>query len=105
MADANIDDSSCPYSMILCLKASFAKGNPESCRSTFKMETFPFQLEAPLFITWFQCLVSIAVIFLLSLLEENYPAIDKFPAFKIEIEVAKQVYLLATLCLRLSCVT
>ena len=50
-----------------------------------------FQLEAPLFVTWFQCVVCLVCLFLLSFLGENYPQIDKFPAFTIDLKVARQV--------------
>jgi len=49
------------------------------------------KLDAPLFITWYQCVVSIIVLFFLSLLGDRYPSIDKFPAFHIDINIAKQV--------------
>lgn len=49
------------------------------------------KLEAPLFVTWFQCVVCLVCLFLLSFLGENYPQIDKFPAFTIDLKVARQV--------------
>lgn len=52
---------------------------------------FPFQLDAPLFVTWFQCVVCLVCLFLLSFLGEDYPWIDKFPAFSIDLKVARQV--------------
>ena len=55
-----------------------------------------FQLNAPLFITWFQIIVSLVILFLLSFLGDKYPWIDKFPAFSIELKIARQVRILAT---------
>ena len=52
---------------------------------------FAFQLDAPLFVTWFQCVVCLVCLFLLSFLGEDYPRIDKFPAFSIDLKVARQV--------------
>eukprot|EP00795_Rhopilema_esculentum_P002469 gene2469-18128_t len=49
------------------------------------------KLDAPLFITWYQCITSLVCIFLLSLLGDKFPRIDKFPAFKIETGIAKQI--------------
>lgn len=49
------------------------------------------KLDAPLFITWYQCVTSVVVLFFLSLLGDKYPKIDKFPAFRIDLNVSKQV--------------
>ncbi|XP_031556605.1 GDP-fucose transporter 1-like isoform X2 [Actinia tenebrosa] len=49
------------------------------------------KLNAPLFITWFQCVITVVCLFLLSFLGEKYPWIDKFPDFIIDLSVAKQV--------------
>ena len=49
------------------------------------------QLNAPLFITWFQCVISLVCLFLLSFLGEKFPWIDKFPAFSIDFKIARQV--------------
>lgn len=54
-------------------------------------DCFALQLDAPLFITWYQCVVSLVVLFFLSLLGDKYPAIDKFPVFQINPEICKQV--------------
>lgn len=50
-----------------------------------------FQLDAPLFVTWFQCVVCLVCLFLLSFLGDKYPWIDKFPAFNIDLKVAREV--------------
>lgn len=50
-----------------------------------------FKLDAPLFITWYQCLISLVILFFLSLLGDKYPSIDKFPEFHINPEVCKKV--------------
>lgn len=50
-----------------------------------------FQLDAPLFVTWFQCVVCLVCLFLLSFLGDKYPLIDKFPAFNIDLKVAREV--------------
>lgn len=50
-----------------------------------------FQLDAPLFVTWFQCVVCLVCLFLLSFLGDKYPRIDKFPAFNIDLKVAREV--------------
>lgn len=52
---------------------------------------FYFQLDAPLFVTWFQCVVCLVCLFLLSFLGDKYPWIDKFPAFNIDLKVAREV--------------
>lgn len=49
------------------------------------------KLDAPLFVTWYQCVVCLFCLFLLSFLGEKYPWIDKFPAFTIDLKVARQV--------------
>jgi len=49
------------------------------------------KLDAPMFITWYQCVTSLFVIFLLSLIGDKCASIDKFPAFKIDLSVARQV--------------
>eukprot|EP00794_Sanderia_malayensis_P006088 gene6088-6791_t len=49
------------------------------------------KLDAPLFITWYQCITSVICIFMLSLLGDKFPSIDKFPAFKIDLSVAKEI--------------
>lgn len=49
------------------------------------------KLEAPLFVTWFQCVVCLVCLFLLSFLGDKYPWIDKFPAFNIDLKVAREV--------------
>lgn len=49
------------------------------------------KLDAPLFVTWFQCVVCLICLFFLSFLGESYPRIDKFPAFSIDLKVARQV--------------
>lgn len=49
------------------------------------------KLDAPLFITWYQCITSIVCLMLLSLLGDRFPQIDKFPPFKIDLNVAKQI--------------
>lgn len=41
--------------------------------------------------TWFQCVVCLICLFFLSFLGESYPRIDKFPAFSIDLKVARQV--------------
>ncbi|XP_065670561.1 GDP-fucose transporter 1 isoform X3 [Hydra vulgaris] len=49
------------------------------------------KLDAPMFITWFQCIVSVFVLFLLSFLGDKYPNIDTFPVFHINLNVVKQI--------------
>ncbi|EDO42347.1 predicted protein [Nematostella vectensis] len=49
------------------------------------------KLDAPLFVTWYQCVVTVICLFFLSLLGDRYPWIDTFPAFHIKLSVAKQV--------------
>lgn len=41
--------------------------------------------------TWFQCVVCLICLFFLSFFGENYPRIGKFPAFSIDLKVARQV--------------
>lgn len=49
------------------------------------------KLEAPIFITWYQCVVSLLVIFLLSFVGDKFAHIETFPAFKIDFAVAKSI--------------
>ena len=59
---------------------------------------FIFQLDAPLFVTWFQCVVCLVCLFLLSFLGDKYPWIDKFPAFNIDLKVAREVSTCSNYC-------
>lgn len=49
------------------------------------------KLEAPLFITWFQCVVGVILCFILSKLSKLYPNLISFPEFKINIETQKKI--------------
>eukprot|EP00111_Clytia_hemisphaerica_P021804 TCONS_00064105-protein len=50
-----------------------------------------FKLDAPIFITWYQCVFSLLILFLLSFLGDKYPSIDKFPEFQLNPEICKQI--------------
>jgi len=51
------------------------------------------QLEAPIFITWYQCVVAVGVCWILAWLSTNVPQTfgGMFPAFHINLEIAKQI--------------
>lgn len=49
------------------------------------------KLDAPLFVTWYQCLVTVICIYFLSFIGDKYPQIEKFPAFTIDLKVARQI--------------
>jgi len=51
------------------------------------------QLEAPIFITWYQCVVAVGVCWVLGWLSKNVPQTfgGMFPAFHINLEVARQI--------------
>ncbi|ESO02565.1 hypothetical protein HELRODRAFT_65661 [Helobdella robusta] len=49
------------------------------------------KLDAPLFITWFQCVVAVVICFFLSLAAKFFPNIITFPEFKIDFGIVKQV--------------
>lgn len=49
------------------------------------------QLDAPMFVTWFQCVVAVLACYALGNLRETHPAMKMFPTFDIKLDVAKQV--------------
>lgn len=49
------------------------------------------QLDAPLFVTWFQCVVTVFFCFLLSISSKMAPNIITFPEFKIESNTMKEI--------------
>lgn len=44
-----------------------------------------------MFVTWFQCVVTVALCFLLSIGARLFPGVISFPEFKIEPKVAREV--------------
>ncbi|XP_046840257.1 GDP-fucose transporter 1-like isoform X2 [Xenia sp. Carnegie-2017] len=53
------------------------------------------KLDAPLFVTWYQCVVTVICIYFLSFLGDKYPRIGKFPAFSIDLKISRQVLALS----------
>jgi len=49
------------------------------------------KLDAPLFITWFQCVVTIILCWICSIVAKFFPNIVSFPEFKIDIKVSREV--------------
>jgi len=49
------------------------------------------KLDAPLFVTWYQCVVTVALCYLIRLLARMYPERITFPDLKLDINVLKQV--------------
>ena len=49
------------------------------------------KLDAPLFVTWYQCVVTVVCIYFLSFIGDRYPQIEKFPAFSIDFKVSRQI--------------
>ena len=56
------------------------------------------QLDAPLFITWFQCIVTIFLCWMFSLLAKMMPERISFPEFKIDIKVSREVRAYSLYC-------
>ena len=50
-----------------------------------------FQLDAPLFVTWFQCIVAIVLCALFAILSSLLPQYVVFPQFKIDPKVCREV--------------
>lgn len=51
----------------------------------------PSQFDAPLFVTWYQCLVTVAICWLLGRLRFVHPYFLKYPVFEYKPTVARQV--------------
>ena len=51
------------------------------------------QLDAPVFVTWYQCLVTVALCMLLSQLAARYPNYVTFPEFNIDKKLSREVRL------------
>ncbi|CAF1122487.1 unnamed protein product [Adineta ricciae] len=49
------------------------------------------KLDAPLFITWYQCVVTVAICGLLGSLNKSVGVLSKFPSFKIDLKIARDV--------------
>ncbi|RNA39546.1 GDP-fucose transporter 1-like [Brachionus plicatilis] len=49
------------------------------------------QFDAPLFITWFQCVVTVALCWLLAQFAKYQPGLIKFPAFSIDPKIAREI--------------
>lgn len=52
---------------------------------------FSFQLNAPLFITWFQCVVTVGLCCILSALSKAFPNQISFPSIVIDTQILKGV--------------
>lgn len=55
------------------------------------------QLDAPLFVTWFQCVVTVALCILLSIGARLFPNVISFPEFKIEPKIVREVFPLSVI--------
>ncbi|CAF4254266.1 unnamed protein product, partial [Rotaria sp. Silwood2] len=49
------------------------------------------KLDAPLFITWYQCVVTVGICALLGNLNKRITFLSKFPTFKIDLKIARDV--------------
>ncbi|CAF0907851.1 unnamed protein product [Adineta steineri] len=49
------------------------------------------KLDAPLFITWFQCVVTVGICGILGSLNKSVSSLSKFPSFKIDLKIARDV--------------
>lgn len=49
------------------------------------------KLDAPLFITWYQCIVTVGICALLGYSNKSIAAFAKFPSFKIDLKIARDV--------------
>ncbi|CAF1253912.1 unnamed protein product [Rotaria sordida] len=49
------------------------------------------KLDAPLFITWYQCVVTVGICALLGSLNKHITIFSKFPTFKIDLKIARDV--------------
>ncbi|GMT24115.1 hypothetical protein PFISCL1PPCAC_15412, partial [Pristionchus fissidentatus] len=52
---------------------------------------FPIQLDAPLFVTWYQCVVTVGLCFALSWLAKKFPAYISFPAMTVDRKISREV--------------
>ena len=50
-----------------------------------------FQLNAPLFVTWFQCMITVLMCVLLSLLSQFMPDLVSFPSAKLDLRLCRAV--------------
>ncbi|KAK6010927.1 hypothetical protein OSTOST_24002, partial [Ostertagia ostertagi] len=48
------------------------------------------QLNAPLFITWFQCVVTVGLCFSLSFLSKNFPHTITFPRMTLDAKISRE---------------
>ncbi|KAF7639735.1 TPT domain-containing protein [Meloidogyne graminicola] len=49
------------------------------------------ELDAPLFITWYQCLVSLILCFTADLFSQNFPGLITFPRMAVDLKLSKSV--------------
>lgn len=49
------------------------------------------KFDAPLFITWCQCMVTLGLCFVLAQLAKNYPSLLKFPEFRIDPKIVRDI--------------
>lgn len=49
------------------------------------------KLDAPLFVTWYQCLVTVALCFGLSALSKSFPQFISFPQMSLDQKVSREV--------------
>ncbi|EDV29725.1 uncharacterized protein TRIADDRAFT_20354 [Trichoplax adhaerens] len=54
------------------------------------------KLNAPIFVTWFQCIVAVMICFGLGLIGNKFRGIEEFPAFEIDVKIAREVLPLST---------
>jgi len=58
-----------------------------------------FQLDAPLFVTWYQCFVTVLMCFGLSFIAKAAPSVLSFPEMTIDLKLCRAVGLLNIICL------
>ncbi len=57
----------------------------------YLLSSTDLKFDAPLFITAFQCLVSFGICFILSISSSLYPNLIKFPSYKVDLKIARDV--------------
>jgi hypothetical protein len=73
-------------SLSVCLSVSVSR-----CLS-LDVSTFSCsQIDAPLFVTWYQCVVTVAWCYVFGALRDAHPRINHFPKFSYDLSVAKKV--------------
>ena len=57
----------------------------------YLLSSTDLKFDGPLFITWYQCVVSVAICGFLSALNKYAPHLITFPEFKIDLKIAREI--------------